>query len=332
MGSTIKKISCYLPQRILTNQELQREFVDWSAEKIEAKTGIRERHVVGEDETSLDLAIQASKIALEDYDKDKIDFVLLCTQSPDYFLPTTSCILHEKLGLPSRTGAFDFNLGCSGYIYGLALAKSLLTSKMSRSVLLVTAETYSKFIHPRDKGNRTIFGDGSAATIIEYSEDENILDFVLGTDGRGACNLIVRNGALRKPHDPKAPEIPDDSGAIPTDNYLYMNGPEIFNFTIDVVPKLVIEVLEKNHRSLEDMSYIIFHQANKFILAYLRKKMKIPESKFYINMLNVGNTVSSTIPIALKDSLMQGKIKKGDEVLLIGFGVGYSWGGCIIRI
>jgi 3-oxoacyl-[acyl-carrier-protein] synthase-3 len=332
MGAIIKKISHYLPEKTLTNQDLQIEFRDWSAAKIESKTGIRERHVAGENETSLDLATKSSNLVLEDYDRDKIDFIILCTQSPDHFLPTTSCILQERLGLSTRTGAFDFNLGCSGYIYGLALAKSLLSSKISRTVLLVTAETYTKFIHPKDKGNRTIFGDGSAATIIEYSDNNNILEFVLGTDGRGARNLIVPNGALRKPTDPEAPEILDDSGGIRTENHLYMNGPEIFNFTIAAVPKLVGEVLQKNHKSLEEMALIIFHQANKFILEYLKKKIGIPESRFYIDMLNVGNTVSSTIPIALKDSLMKGKIKEGDEVLLIGFGVGYSWGGCIIRI
>jgi len=332
MGAIIRKVSHYLPEIILANRDLEKEFNDWSADKIEAKTGIRERRVASNNETSLDLAVGAAEIVLEDYDRDKIDFVILCTQSPDYFLPTSSCILQERLGLSTRVGAFDYNLGCSGYIYGLALAKSLIASGISRALLLVTAETYTKFIHPKDKGNRTIFGDASAATIIESSENEHIMEFVLGTDGRGAGNLIVPNGALRNRYVPGAPEIVDESGGIRTDNHLYMNGPEILNFTIEAVPKIVNDALQLNKKSLDDIALVIFHQANKFMLDYLRKKIKIPESKFYINMLTVGNTVSSTIPIALQDSLARGLLRAGDEVLLVGFGVGYSWGGCVVRI
>jgi 3-oxoacyl-[acyl-carrier-protein] synthase-3 len=223
-------------------------------------------------------------------------------------------------------------LGCSGFVYGLALAKSLINSKIATNILLITSETYTKHIHPKDKSNRTIFGDAAAAIIIEKSEKDQIGEFVLGTDGNGYNNLIVPNGGLRNRYNDNAKEIDDGSGNIRTDNNLYMNGPEIFNFTIQAVPKVVSETLKKNNTTLEDLDYIIFHQANKYMNEYLRKKINIPKDKFYLNLLHTGNTVSATIPIAIKDALDNKLIKKGDKVLLVGFGVGYSWGGTIITI
>jgi len=332
MSVRIRNIEYYLPEKILDNEQLEKDFPGWSAKKIENKVGIERRHVVGESETALDLAFEASKKVLKDYDKNKIDFLLLSTQSPEYYLPSGACILQDRLGLRTNIGAFDYNLACSGFIYGLALAKSLIESNIASSVLLVNADTYTKHIHPKDKSNRTIFGDGSAATIIEKSESEGILEFSLGTDGSGFKNLIVPNGGLRHRYDINAKEIDDGSGSIRTDNNLYMNGPEIFNFTIKVVPKLVLEVLEKNKISLEDLDYVIFHQANKYILEYLRKKINIPEDRFYLDMRETGNTISATIPIAIKNSLDKGVITSGDKILIVGFGVGYSWGATIIKI
>jgi 3-oxoacyl-[acyl-carrier-protein] synthase-3 len=205
-------------------------------------------------------------------------------------------------------------------------------SNITTNILLITSETYTKHIHPKDKSNRTIFGDAAAAIIIEKSEKEQIGEFVLGTDGSGYKNLIVPNGGLRNRYNPSAQEIDDGSGSIRTDNNLYMNGPEIFNFTIKAVPKVVSETLAKNNITLDDLDYVIFHQANKYMNEYLRKKINIPKDKFYLNLLHTGNTVSVTIPIAIKDCLDNNIIKKGDKVLLVGFGVGYSWGGTIVII
>jgi len=332
MGSTVKNISYYLPEEVVDNRSLEQEFTEWSAEKVEKKVGIRERHVVGEGETALDLALKSAELILRDYDKSRIDFILLCTQSPEYYLPSGACILQNRLGLSTGIGALDFNLGCSGYIYGLALSKSLISSGIASRILLVNAETYTSHIHPKDRGNRTIFGDGAAATIIEASDEEDIGEFVLGTDGSGYKNLIVPNGGMRSKYDPEAKEADDGSGSIRTANNLYMNGPEIFNFTIRTVPGLVLDILEKNQLSLDEIDRVICHQANKYMLNYLRKKMKIPEEKFYINLLKTGNTVSATIPIAIRDCLDVGIVKPGDKVLLAGFGVGYSWGGTVLRI
>jgi 3-oxoacyl-[acyl-carrier-protein] synthase-3 len=332
MNSKIKRIEYYLPENILTNNHLEKEFTGWSAEKIEMKTGIKERHIVKENETVLDLGFEAAKKGLNNYDKEKIDFVLFCTQSTEYYLPSSACILQDKLGLRTDIGAFDYNLGCSGFIYGLAMAKSFIQSGIANNILLITSETYTKHIHAKDKSNRTIFGDGAAATIIEESEKNGIFEFSLGTNGSGYKNLIVPNGGLRKRYDCNAREIDDGSGSIRTANNLHMNGPEIFNFTIDVVPKVVSNVLERNNTTLDEIDYVIFHQANKYMIEYLRKKLKIAKNKFYINMLHTGNTVSATIPIALRDCLDNKIIKEDDKVLVVGFGVGYSWGGTIIEI
>ena len=332
MNAEINSIEYLLPEIILTNQELEIEFPQRSSEKIEDKIGIKERHVAKEHETALDLAYKASEKAIKNYDQRKIDFLIFCTQSPDYYIPTNACILQDKLGLRTNIGAVDFNQGCSGFIYGLAIAKGLIKTRIADHILLVTAETYTKLIHPKDKSNRTIFGDGAAATIVEKSETNKIFEFVLGTDGRGFDNLIVPNGGFRNRYDPNAKEIIDENGNVRTNNHLYMNGPEIFNFTIEAVPKVFNETLAKNNLLLEDIDYVIFHQANKYMIEYLRKKIKIPKEKFYINMLHTGNTVSSTIPIAIKDCMDNKILKSGDRVLLVGFGVGYSWGGTVIQL
>jgi 3-oxoacyl-[acyl-carrier-protein] synthase-3 len=328
----IASIEYYLPEIIVDNAQLAREFPEWAAEKIFDKIGIARRHVAGKDETALDMAVKVSEVIFRNYDKNKIDFILLCTQSPDYFLPTSACILQERLGLRKNIGALDFNLGCSGYIYGLALAKGLLTGNIANNVLLVTSETYSKHIHLKDKANRSIFGDGAAATIISRSERNGILEFELGTDGSGMNNLIVPNGGFRSKFNIDEKDIVDDNGNVRNNNCLWMNGPEIFDFTIENVPPLVNRVLEKNDLSIETVDYVILHQANKYMLDYLRKKMKIPPGKFYQKMEETGNTVSATIPIALKDCIEKDTVKPGSKILLAGFGVGYSWGAVVIEI
>jgi len=332
MGSKIAKIEYYLPEQILDNKRLSEDFPDWTPEKIEQKIGIRERHIVGENETSLDLAYKAGEKVLSGTNVKEIDFLLLCTQSPDYFLPTSACILQDSLKLRTNIGAFDYNLGCSGYIYGLAIAKSLINSGIARKVLLIMSETYSKYIHAKDKANKTLFGDAAAATLIEYDEVECIHEFQLGTDGQGMNNLIVPNGGMRHRYDPHCEEVADGSGSIRTANNLFMNGPEIFNFTIRNIPPLITEVLQKNNETIETIDYIIFHQANKYMLDYLRQKMKIPPEKFFNNMLETGNTVSATIPIGICKAKENGLIHKGSRILLCGFGVGYSWGATVITL
>lgn len=331
MNSEINKIYYYLPEKIITNKDLEADFPEWDSEKIENKIGIKERHIADETETALDLGYKAALGLINEIDKSKIDFLLFCTQSPDYFLPTSACILQEKLGLNKDIGALDYNLGCSGFVYGLALAKGLIHAEIVSNVLLVTSETYNKHIHKKDKSNRTIFGDGAAATLISKSDKEKIFKFDLGTDGNGKNNLIVQNGGIRN-RKLITTEKMDNAGNIYSDDNLFMNGPEIFNFTIEMIPKTINNCLIKNKITLEEIDFVIFHQANKYMLEHLRRKLRIPSEKFYINLEKTGNTVSATIPIALKDCLDKGLIKKGSKVLLSGFGVGYSWASTIIEI
>jgi 3-oxoacyl-[acyl-carrier-protein] synthase-3 len=331
MKAKISKIDYILPERIRTNEELSKLFPEWTAEAIEEKIGIAKRHIVCENETAKDLAVKVGQKILDEEDKDSIDFLILCTQSPDYYLPTTACILQHELGLRTNIGALDFNLGCSGYIYGLGLCKGLIEANIAKKILFITSETYSKHINSQDKSNLTIFGDAATATIIECSETNQVMDFVFGTDGKGASNLIIPNGGLRNKYDANAEKI-EDNGSFRTANNLYMNGPEIFNFTIQRIPSLIKDVLTKHNLTMEELDYCVFHQANKYMLEYLKKKLKIPDEKFCINMKNVGNTVSSTIPIALRDCIDNKTVKQGDLVLLAGFGVGYSWGGTVIQI
>lgn len=331
MNSEINKIYYYLPEKIITNKDLEADFPEWDSEKIENKIGIKERHIADETETALDLGYKAALGLINEIDKSKIDFLLFCTQSPDYFLPTSACILQEKLGLNKDIGALDYNLGCSGFVYGLALAKGLIHAEIVSNVLLVTSETYNKHIHKKDKSNRTIFGDGAAATLITKSDKEKIFKFDLGTDGNGKNNLIVQNGGIRN-RKLITTEKMDNAGNIYSDDNLFMNGPEIFNFTIEMIPKTINNCLIKNDITLEEIDFVIFHQANKYMLEHLRRKLRIPSEKFYINLEKTGNTVSATIPIALKDCLDKGLIKKGNKVLLSGFGVGYSWASTIIEI
>lgn len=321
----------YLPKSILSNVDLAQQFPNWDYIGFEKKVGIKERHTSAENETALDMAEKASKILLENIDKSKIDFVLLCTQSPDYYLPTSACILQDRLKLRKNCGALDYNLGCSGFIYGLALAKGLLTSKVASNILLVVSETYTKHIHPKDKANRSIFGDAAAATLIN-NDNFTIGEFVLGTDGSGFQELIIKNGGLRNRPLLKADEYEYGSGNITSDDYLYMNGPEIFSFSMTTIPSLVIETVEKNQLSIDDIDYFIFHQANEFMLNFLRDKIKIPKDKFCIDLAMTGNTVSVTIPIALKNALSKNLIKKGAKIMLVGFGVGLSWGATIITL
>lgn len=332
MGAKISFIKSYLPKNILSNEHLANDFGRWESEKIEKKLGIRQRHIAAEGETAGDMAYYAAEKVLENYDRNKIGMVILCTQSPDYFLPTTACILQNRLNLRTSIGAFDFNLGCSGYIYGLAIAKSFIYANIASSILLITSETYSKHINQQDLANKTIFGDAATATIVEKTEISKIFEFVLGTDGKGKNNLIVPNGCFRTPFDSNPKQKISASGDVFTDNNLFMNGPEIFNFTIDAVPQVVKQCLHKNDLTIEEVNYVIFHQANKFMIDYLRKKIGIPKEKFYSNMLLTGNTVSSTIPLAIEDSLKNGPLKEKDKVLLCGFGVGYSWGAVIIEV
>jgi len=304
----IKDIAYYLPATVLTNEQLAAEFPEWTTDKIAQKVGISERHIAAPNETATDMSVRAAEaLFAKGLDRSQIDFVLLCTQSPDYMLPSSACIVQHRLGLSTKCGAFDFNLGCSGYEYGLVVAKGLIQSGAAKNVLLLTAEMYTKYLSQDDKGNRTIFSDGASATLVGTEGFAEIGECSLGTDGSGADYLIVR------PNEP-----------------LYMDGGAIFDFSSDVVPKMVEEVLEKSGLQKDDIDLWVFHQANKYMINYVRKLLEIDKERFYIYMEHVGNTVSSTIPIALCAAREDGKLK--GNVVLAGFGVGLSWGAVTLQV
>lgn len=328
----IKAISYYLPETIVTNEDLLKDFPEWSVDKVAAKVGINSRHITDKNETACDLAEKAALKLFEEYNinPETIDFLLLCTQSPDYFLPSTACILQHRLGIPTTAGAFDYNLGCSGCIYGMAVAKGLIAGGIAKNILLITSETYSKYLHPTDKSNRSIFGDAAAACLISTEGIVEIGEFSLGTDGSGAKHLIVETGAARQKEATNKESI-DDDGHIRREDYLYMDGSAIFNFTLDAVPAMMKDILLKNKMEKEEIDYFLFHQANKFMLNTIRKVCVLPKDKFYINLSETGNTVSSTVMIGLKQCLENGIIQQGMQVMITGFGVGLSWGGTILK-
>lgn len=328
----IKSISYYLPERVVANEELLKEFPEWSVDKVAKKVGVNSRHLAAEDETAGDMAEKAARKLFEEYNvsPNDIDFVMLCTQSPDYFLPSTACILQHKLGIPTTAGAFDYNLGCSGCVYGLAMAKGLIAAGIAKNVLVLTAETYNKYLHPSDKSNRSIFGDGAAACLVSTEGFAEIGEFSLGTDGSGAENLIVKTGAARC-KQPTGVVTEDEDGHQRYDDYLYMNGSAIFNFTLEAVPSMMKDILAKNNMTSDDVDYYVFHQANKFMLNTIRKVCVLPKDKFYVNLEETGNTVSSTVMIGLKQCIEAGTITQGMKVMVSGFGVGLSWGGTILK-
>jgi len=331
--ANIASIEYYLPENVLTNEELAALYPDWSADKIYLKTGIKARHIAAHDECASDLGIKAAFKLLEkgDIRPDEIDTLIFCTQMPDYCIPQTSGIIQDRLGLPTSCAAFDINLGCSGFVYGLSIASAYIRSEMANNVLLITAETYSKLIHPLDKSVRTIFGDAGAATLI--SADKGIAqigDFAFGTDGSGYHNLIAPTSGFRIPRTPEtAQEKEDESGNIRSLDNLYMNGSNIFAFTMRSVPKNIQQLLDKVNLALNDIDWIIFHQANQFMLQNIVKKLGIPESKAPFCLEQYGNTVSSSIPITIKDCLQL--FRDGNKIMLVGFGVGYSWGAVLLE-
>ena len=302
------KIAYELPDKVLSNGDLVRTYAEWTEEKIFAKTGIVSRRIANVNESALDLAERAARRLFAEYGvcADGIDFLLLCTQSSEYRLPSSACLLQDRLGIPTTAGALAFDHGCSGFIYGLSLAKGLVAGGMAKNVLLVTAETYTKYIADDDKSTRSIFGDGAAATLVDELAASRIGAFSFGTDGSGAEKLIVRDGRL------------------------FMDGPDIFNFTLDAVPKTMDDVLAKNGMTRDDIDLYVFHQANKFMLDTIRKVNLLPRDKFYVNLETTGNTVSSTIPIALRQLGAAGRLRSGMKIMLMGFGVGLSWGATVI--
>lgn len=335
MQNSIKDISCYFPEKVLTNELLQSKFPNLKLPELTRLTGVNQRHICAEDETSVDMAVAAAEnlFCESSTKKSDIDFIIFCSAGGDYITPASACIIQDKLGLPLNCGAFDYNQGCTGYIYGLSMADSIISSGNASNILLITSEAITSTIHPKDSSNRAIFGDGATASIITKSGiQSNFGKFIFGTDGSKFDRIIIKHGKERYPL-PKFSEEDkiDGYGNISNDANFYMDGSEVFNFSVTKAPELVSQLLDSAGLNFNDVDFFIFHQANRIILETIGRKLKVPKNQLIIDIETTGNTVSSTIPIALKKSLDNGKIKHGDILLIAGFGVGFSWGGTILK-
>lgn len=320
MKVAIEAIEYYLPSKTEDGSTLKKDNPDWRIEDIERKTGVQVRHISDPEQTATDMAVLAAeKLFSSGVHKEEIDFLILITQSPDYALPTSACVLQNRLSLKKSSMAFDVNLGCSGFIYGLAIGGSLIEAGLVRKGLLICSETYTKYIDKSDRTCRPIFSDGAAVAFLTRCDCNNLGPFEMGTDGSGFCDLIVSSSGART------------IDAEVRKGKLFMDGAKLFMFTMDMVPKCVTALLNKSAKTISDIDLFVFHQASKLVMDNIIRRLRIPEERVFVNYHQIGNTVSASIPIALKDAVDKKHLKKGDLIMLVGFGVGYSWGGCLIQ-
>jgi len=319
-------IATYLPLTVLDNNQLREQYPQWNIDAIEEKTGIFARHVAGENEFISDMAVNAAQKLFAEYsiDKNSIDFLLLCTQTPDYNLPTTACIIQDRLGLSKNIGALDFNLGCSGYVIGLSLAQGLIAGGIASRILLITAENYTRYIDSEDRSLRTIFGDGATATLIDSGDEPSLGPFVFSCDGSGADLLVALNSGARQGDQCLKPR-----GRKRWKSQLFMNGPELISFAVDRIPALTRDLMSKSSLTEDKIDYYLLHQATLKMIEDVQFLMSWPKDKVPLYLRDVGNTVSCTIPFLIENLRQTGKIVPGNQSLLIGFGVGLSAGMCV---
>ena len=317
--SIISDIQYYLPSRLLSNEDLVSDNPDWRMDDIEKKTGIKNRYICEDSQTSKDIAFLAcEKLFKNNIKRSEIDFLIVVTESPEYIAPAMSCDLQNILNLNTSVAAFDINLGCSGFVYGLMIADSILCANSYNNGILVCVDTYSKYISPHDRTCRPLFSDAASATLITRSQSKSVGPFELGTDGSGYQDLIVQNSGTKKHANIER-------------NLLHMDGGAVFMFTMRTVPNVVNNLLKKEKYKIEDIDLFVFHQASKLVIDNIKRLLKLPDEKVYENYQLVGNTVSSSIPIALAQAKDDNMLKKGSITMIVGFGVGLSWGATLIR-
>lgn len=317
----VADIAVFLPDATLDNDEvaarfgIERDFLD-------TKLGIEKRHIAAADEAVSDMAVAAAETLLgrSGVPRGEVGLVVLCTQNPDYRLPATANIIQDRLNLPTTCAAFDFNQGCSGYVYGLSIVQALMQANAIEVALLMTAEAYSKVMDPGDRDTVPIFGDGATATLVTVTGKGagQIGRFSFGSDGSGAEDLIVKAGGSRNP-----------GMVCAGDGALRMNGRAIFNFMMKRVPPNLDQCLAVNGLAREDIDLFVFHQASRYMVTMLSQRMGLDPAKVPIALTDCGNTVSSTLPIVM-DSLGGVPALAGKRVLLSGFGVGLSWASTVL--
>ena len=327
-GARIAGVVSCVPSRILTNAEFVRQFGEDSVRDVVKMIGVEQRHTTAGHETTGDLCCKAAQRLLEalGWLPAVIRAVVFVTQTPDYRLPATACTLQNRLGLTTDCAAFDVNLGCSGYVYGLWLAMMIAAQEPKSKVLLLVGDTVSKTVDDRDRATAMLFGDAGSATAIEWTGEGEAAQFVLGTDGAGARNLMIPEGAYRTDQTPDPRLDGRDSSR------LFMDGAEIFNFTLGGVPALLDSLLESGACSREELDAVLFHQANAFMIRHLIKKMKLEPKRVPINIGRYGNTSSASLPLLMTSELSSSLRERTRRLALLGFGVGYSWGGAMLEI
>lgn len=321
MPNFINRVEYYLPEKVIDCFDLDKENPEWNLSTSLPKTGVRLLHHAAKDETTLDMAHKAASKVVDGLEYLP-DTIIVCTQTPDQLIPHCSAMLQEKLGLPSSTLCFDISLGCSGYGYGLATAYGYLETGLSSRVLLVTADNYSKVIDPKNKKCYVLFSDGSSASILDRPNLKPVFHF--GTDGTRSKTITCKNSGVSV--------VTGDVAECPIEKpYFDMDGYGVFQFTIGTIPNEMKKLLEKAGLELDDIDLFVLHQASKYVLDSIRKRLNISEEKLIIDLEEVGNTTSSTIPITLKRAEDAGKVKRGDKVFTFGFGIGLSWSGAIFE-
>lgn len=333
----VERVVYELPAGVQTNEDLERENPEWQMAQLAQKSGVHARHIAAADETAFDLGLRAARRLLAETGlaAADLDGVIFCTQTPDHPMPSNAFLVHEALGMDRRALAFDYNLACSGYVYGLAIVQGLVEIGLVRRVLLLTADTYSRLINPRDRSTRALFGDGAAATLVSVAEPEGtsrVLDIALASSGGEHRSFIVPAGGARQPRsEATAVASADPSGNIRTADDIHMNGFAVWRFIAAEVPKQIADVLARNGLTAADVDLFLFHQASRMTLDSLVTALKLPRDKVFTNLEGVGNTVSASIPIALADAEAAGRLARGNLVLVSGFGVGLSWGTILMR-
>ncbi|SDJ34895.1 3-oxoacyl-ACP synthase III family protein [Chryseobacterium jejuense] len=328
----IKGISACVPKNIVKNESLGDLFPEDELKKTIESVGIVERRIVDTDTCASDLCFNAAEQLLNemDIDRSSIDVLIFMSQTSDFRIPATAPILQHRLGLSKDTLCFDVSLACSGYVYALTTALSYLNLPNVNRVLLLDGETFSKIVNPKDKTNALLYGDAGTATLLEKGNSD--FNAVLHTDGEGWSAVCVPGGGSRKPFSEESLlEKEREDGSIGNDLEVYMNGIDVFNFTLRVVPKSIKELLEKTGTNIADYGSIVFHQANKFMIEFFAKKLKYDMENVPISLDKFGNTSSATIPLTIVSELRNWEAEN-KKIVISGFGAGLSWAAASIDL